>query len=107
MGVLNGIGGPMSGAGGMNGGGPGGMRPGMGGPSGNIPPQQAQQAFQILNTPNHPIMRYLVQHVPGFESMPVQQQLHRVIYATKVSFRRSQMRCSVVAVHRTHNIFCC
>lgn len=81
------------------------MRTGVGGPSGNIPQRQAQQAFQILNTPTHPIMRYLMQHVPGFESMPVQQQLHRVIYATKVSFCRSHMRCSVAAVHRTCTIF--
>ena len=82
-------GGGVGGMGTMNRpGGPGGGPGGGGGPTPNPNQIAMQQAFQILNTPSHPVMRYIAQNMQGFETMPVQMQLQRVVM-TKVGFRFS------------------
>jgi multidrug efflux pump subunit AcrA (membrane-fusion protein) len=61
-----------------------------GGPSimsnANINPAAATAAFgpnamhniQMLQNPSHPFMQYMAQNVPGFATLSVQQQLHRM-----------------------------
>lgn len=85
-GMMNGMGNMTGGAGGLA---PGASR------GGNMPsgaqgmnPQASQQVIQqmmqVLNTPGHPLVRYMMQNVPGFETMPTQQQVQRMVMA-KVS----------------------
>lgn len=38
----------------------------------------AMQALQILQNPNHQMVQYLVQSVPGFQSLPLQQQIQHL-----------------------------
>jgi len=70
---VNAAAGPSSGGGGGGGG------------SGDLPqaiaalPQPMQQAYRILNTPNHPYIKYMMQNVPGFHTMPLQLQLHKMV----------------------------
>ncbi|KAF9057350.1 hypothetical protein BJ165DRAFT_25469 [Panaeolus papilionaceus] len=94
-GMLNQQGSQTSGMGGIvpSGGNMGINPPGMGGNglaqnasggSGGPQPNQAQiqQALlQILNTPNHPILRFCLQNVPNFENLPTQMQLQKLFAA--------------------------
>lgn len=56
-----------------------------GGGGGDLPPaiaalpQPMQQAYRILNTPNHPYIKYMMQNLPGFHTMPLQLQLHKMV----------------------------
>jgi hypothetical protein len=45
-----------------------------------------QLLYAILNDPAHPMMKFMLQTVPGFENMPVNQQLQRLM-AARVGFR--------------------
>lgn len=47
---------------------------------------QAVQNYQILQNPQHPFVQYLVQQVPGFLQLPLQQQLHNMQRAQVRSF---------------------
>lgn len=89
---MNGMGGGMSGGqGGMSMGGGvqgsgGGMQgqPGQGSqPGQGVNANQAlmNQMFQYLRTPNHPFVKFMLQNVPGFETMPVQMQIQKMISA--------------------------
>lgn len=54
----------------------------------SIPPQQlavlqqmgpgAVQCFQILQNPQHPLVQYMIQNVPGFQSAPLVQQIQQM-----------------------------
>lgn len=72
----------------MSAGSQGGMgMPNMAGAS-SIPPQQlaalqqmgpgAVQCFQILQNPQHPLVQYMIQNVPGFQSAPPVQQIQQM-----------------------------
>ncbi|KAH9921506.1 uncharacterized protein BXZ73DRAFT_104395 [Epithele typhae] len=37
-----------------------------------------QQFFQILNTPNHPFLQLLIQQIPNFQSLPMQEKLQKM-----------------------------
>jgi hypothetical protein len=101
MGMGGGMGGGMGnqnavGGGGMMGGGPGtggmGANPTQGAGAGAHPQQAGinhhlmQQLYAILRNPNHPMMKFMLQSVPGFENLPVNQQMHRLMVA-RVRFR--------------------
>lgn len=63
--------------------GPSSLGPGIGGQGhgqggGGFNQIQSQQALQILNTPSHPAFQYLIKTIPGFESMPTQQQIQKM-----------------------------
>lgn len=79
-----GMGGGMGNMGGM-GGVIQGTAGGMGGPSQGVASNQQQSSFQqlnaILRNPNHPLMKYVLQTVPGFENMPINVQLQKLIGA--------------------------
>ena len=86
MGGGNAIAGPSNlglGIGGGQGLGPG---QGGGGGVGGLNQAQLQQAFQILNTPGHPLLQYLIKTVPGFENMPLQQQVQKMMMSRVSSF---------------------
>lgn len=86
-GMVNGMGNMASGSGVGPGASRGGNMPqGAQGMNPQMSQQQVlQQMMQVLNTPGHPLVRYMIQSVPGFESMPMQQQVQRMVMA-KVSF---------------------
>jgi hypothetical protein len=81
----------MSGMGSMSQGTAGGMGvqgamsggSGVGGPvQGTVSQQQIfQQLYTISRNPNHPLMKYMLQTVPGFESMPPTMQLQKLMNA--------------------------
>jgi hypothetical protein len=81
----------MSGMGNMSQGTAGGMGvqgamsggSGVGGPAqGAASQQQAlQQLYTVLRNPNHPMMKVMLQNVPGFESMPTNVQLQKLMNA--------------------------
>lgn len=89
---INGMGGGMSGGqgnmsmgGGVQGSG-GGMQgqPGQGSqPGQSVNANQAlmHQMIQYLRTPNHPFVKFMLQNVPGFETMPAQMQIQKMIGA--------------------------
>ncbi len=52
-------------------------------PLASMPPQY-QQAYSILQNPQHPFMQYMIRNVPNFMQMPMQQQMQRMII-TQVS----------------------
>lgn len=52
-------------------------------PLASMPPQY-QQAYNILQNPQHPFMQYMIRNVPNFMQMPMQQQMQRMII-TQVS----------------------
>ncbi len=76
---------------------PGMQGTGLAGPSTPQQQQQAQlsaiasmgpaaiQAYQILQSPSHPIVQYLNQNIPSFSSLPLQQQLQRVQMVVSVN----------------------
>jgi len=45
-----------------------------------------QQAVQILQNPNHPIMQYLMRAIPGFQSLNQQVQLQKIAMAVSLPF---------------------
>lgn len=38
----------------------------------------AVQCFQILQNPQHPLVQYMITNVPGFQSLPVHQQIQQM-----------------------------
>lgn len=74
---------------GMNAGQPAGANA-IAGPSGGLNPASmppnVQQLYSFLQTPNHPFVQYMIRHMPGFQQMPVQTQLAKMI-ATQVCLR--------------------
>ena len=71
---------------------------GGGGGGGDLPPaiaalpQPMQQAYRILNTPNHPYIKYMMQNLPGFHTMPLQLQLNKMV-SFQVCFPYSLSNC--------------
>ncbi|KAJ6543878.1 hypothetical protein B0H19DRAFT_289364 [Mycena capillaripes] len=51
------------------------------GPSGSAQQQAAQQMYTILQNPNHPFLQYMMRHLPGFQQMPVQMQISKMMAA--------------------------
>ncbi|KAH9950162.1 hypothetical protein B0H21DRAFT_27595 [Amylocystis lapponica] len=51
---------------------------------------QAIQNYQLLQNPNHPIVQYLSQQMPGFSSLPIPQQLQSFQMAQMAFQARSQ-----------------
>lgn len=49
-----------------------------------------QQVFQILQSPNHPIMQYLMRAIPGFQGLPQQAQMQKIAMAAIQMQNRSQ-----------------
>jgi len=68
-----------------------GMGMGMGTQGGGASHQQSmnqqviQQLHGVLRNPNHPMMKFMLQTVPGFESMTTNQQMQRLM-AARVCF---------------------
>jgi len=96
MGGMGGMQAPAGMGGGMNMGGMGSMSQGTaggmgvqgamsGGPVQGAASQQQhallQQLYTILRNPNHPTMKFMLQTVPGFESMPTNMQLQKLMNA--------------------------
>ncbi|KAL4241524.1 hypothetical protein ABKN59_000071 [Abortiporus biennis] len=52
----------------------------------------AVNAYQILQTPTHPIVQYLTQSIPNFASYPLAQQLSRVQMMQAAMHARSQQQ---------------
>ncbi|KAK7061339.1 hypothetical protein R3P38DRAFT_653552 [Favolaschia claudopus] len=81
---------------------PGGMNTGpltnaVAGPSGSggfnpasLPPS-VQQLYQLMQNPGHPLMQYVMRHVPGFQQMPVQMQLSKMMQV-QAAMRERQMQ---------------
>jgi hypothetical protein len=44
----------------------------------------AQQAFQIMQNHNHPIMQHLIRSIPGFQSLPQQAQMQKIAATVSV-----------------------
>lgn len=42
-------------------------------------PLPMQQAYQVLQVPNHPFVQHMIARVPGFKQMPLQIQLQRMV----------------------------
>ncbi|KAJ7087263.1 hypothetical protein B0H15DRAFT_1022817 [Mycena belliarum] len=61
------------------------------GPSG-MPPN-VQHLYSMLQTPNHPLVQYMVRSVPGFQTMPVPMQLQKMLAAQNM-MRERQMQNS-------------
>ncbi|RDX52942.1 hypothetical protein OH76DRAFT_1343952 [Lentinus brumalis] len=53
---------------------------------------QAVQAFQLLQTPNHPFVQFLLQQIPGFMQLPLQDKLQRVIAAQNMMRQRQHQQ---------------
>ncbi|KAJ7163781.1 hypothetical protein C8R43DRAFT_988630 [Mycena crocata] len=84
---------------------PPGNNPGMGGGGGQPPnnaiagpsgglniaslPPNVQQMYGLLQQPSHPFVQYMLRNVPGFQAMPVQMQLQKMI-AAQTSMRERQ-----------------
>ncbi|KAF7330805.1 hypothetical protein MVEN_02419700 [Mycena venus] len=88
---------------------PGGMNPGGGGPQGapnaiagpsgsggtgglniaSLPPN-VQQLYAFLQNPAHPFTQYMVRNLPGFQQMPVQMQLQKMLQAQAAMQRERQ-----------------
>ncbi|GJE84801.1 hypothetical protein PsYK624_008770 [Phanerochaete sordida] len=86
----------------MSAGSQGGMgMPNMAGAS-SIPPQQlaalqqmgpgAVQCFQILQNPQHPLVQYMIQNVPGFQSAPPVQQIQQMQRVQAMMQAKSQQQ---------------
>ena len=45
-----------------------------------------QQAVQILQNPNHPIIQYLMRAIPGFQSLSQQNQIQKIAMAVSLPF---------------------
>ena len=107
MGMGGGMGNMGMGGGGGGGGMGGqnaGMMGGMAGTGGGLPqggigaggqqqhpqsvmnPSLGQVLYSILKNPAHPMMKFMLQNVPGFESLPVPQQMQRLM-AARVGIR--------------------
>ncbi|TFK43059.1 hypothetical protein BDQ12DRAFT_163316 [Crucibulum laeve] len=63
----------------------GGSGGGSGGPGGGMGMQMSranmQQAYQVLQQPNHPFVQYMQSQVPGFQQMSVQMQVQKMVMA--------------------------
>ena len=50
----------------------------------NIPPQVAAmgtaaiQYYQVLQNPSHPMVQYITNSIPGFQSLPINQQIMKM-----------------------------
>ncbi|KAI0722019.1 hypothetical protein C8T65DRAFT_172759 [Cerioporus squamosus] len=53
---------------------------------------QAVHAFQTLQTPNHPFVQFLMQQVPGFMQLPLQDKLQKMIMAQNMMRQRQQQQ---------------
>ncbi|KAG7096552.1 hypothetical protein E1B28_003974 [Marasmius oreades] len=89
---------PSSGSGGMNqqisG---GGMQNQMNGTTPSHPQMAgggagltAQQAYTILNTPNHPFVGVLMKQVPGFATLPIQDQMRKISQLAAIKIQEHQ-----------------
>lgn len=77
-----GMGGSMQGQGGMGGGGgQQGVGMNMNNMNANVNPVLIQQLYAILRNPNHPMMRFVLQTVPGFETLPTNVQMQKLMMA--------------------------
>ncbi|KAI6151684.1 hypothetical protein BKA82DRAFT_27385 [Pisolithus tinctorius] len=87
----------------------GGVGGGAGAPS-NQPQQpgpsqqaQIQQLMQILQNPNHPLMVYIMQHVPNFSAFPLPQQLQKLQAFQQMVAQRNQ-QAATAAAQRNHQL---
>ncbi|KAJ7895960.1 hypothetical protein B0H14DRAFT_3619022 [Mycena olivaceomarginata] len=86
---------------GMGGGGGGAGAPNaIAGPSGSgglnvasLPPN-VQQMYGILQNPAHPFLQYMLRNLPGFQQMPVQMQLQKMLQTHAVMQRERQQNSS-------------
>ncbi|KAL9712393.1 hypothetical protein Ac2012v2_003630 [Leucoagaricus gongylophorus] len=69
-------------------GGPGGM----GGPNGGPMSQVMATMFQMLQQPSHPFVQYMVRNVPGFQQMPPQMQVQKMIVAQQTLHARQEQQ---------------
>lgn len=64
----------------------------LGGGGNNMAPSTASpnyaQAYQVLQTPNHPFIQYMNRLVPGFSQLPVQIQIQKMVL-TQVGFHQT------------------
>ncbi|KAF9268350.1 hypothetical protein L218DRAFT_1073660 [Marasmius fiardii PR-910] len=90
---------PSSGAGNMNQQVPsgGGMQNQMNGVGASHPQMTgggvgltAQQAYAILNTPNHPLLALLMKQLPGFATLPVPEQLRKISQFATIKMHEQQ-----------------
>ncbi|KAF5371942.1 hypothetical protein D9615_008087 [Tricholomella constricta] len=76
----------------------GGGGGGRGMPDANV----QQQLFRILQTPNHPFIQYMMRMVPGFETLPLQQQMQKMLFAQASLQRQQQQQAQAPAQHVAH-----
>ncbi|KAJ7477170.1 hypothetical protein B0H11DRAFT_1293543 [Mycena galericulata] len=65
--------------------------PSSGGEGGGMPPH-VQQLYNILRTPGHSFVQYMIRHLPGFQQMPVPMQLQKMAAAQNALRERQGMQ---------------